>query len=104
MDALGMVPSIWNNNTAPGQRQFSQRSDVSDCESPLSMYPSSCSMPLRPLLHATVVLAQHSALSLEVLIRPGPVRPIYNEHSIHTGVLVLPTVLCISPYYNLHQD
>lgn len=41
MDVLNMVPSMWNNSTAAGQRQFSQRSDVSDCESPSSDLPPS---------------------------------------------------------------
>ncbi|CAL5223794.1 g6364 [Coccomyxa viridis] len=30
VDVLNMAPSMWNNSTAAGQRQFSQRSDVSD--------------------------------------------------------------------------
>ncbi len=39
MDAIGMVPPMWNNCPATGQRQFSTRSDVSDCEfvSPLNL-------------------------------------------------------------------
>ena len=53
MDSLNMVPSMWNNSTATGQRQFSQRSDVSDCESPSSGSPS---FKLHPLTFLRAVI------------------------------------------------